>query len=115
MVLAQMCSCLLDEVACLMEAYPVAFCIADCLADSEIVSLSSVTVVSGTFEAVDGSLFKTWHCGIVRNIVDRVEKLLEATYAWQRKLETRRLLCGSEWYHHCHLREGPVSVSLCHR
>jgi hypothetical protein len=70
-MLTQMRSCLLDEVTCLVEAHSIAFRIADRFADSEIVSLSSVTVFSRAFEAVDGFLFKLWYCYTVSRTVCR--------------------------------------------
>ena len=70
-----MYSCLLDEVSCLVEAYSVAFRIADCFADGEIVSLSSVAVFSRTFEAVDGFLFELRYCNAVSCIDRKCETL----------------------------------------
>lgn len=57
-ILPQVGRCLLDEVAGLMEAYSVSFCVTHSLPNRKVVSLASVGVLCRTLQAVDAFLFE---------------------------------------------------------
>lgn len=68
-----MCSCLRDEIACLVKAYPIAFRVAHCLSNARIVGLTRVAVLCRAFEAVDSFLLKFWYCSRIRLSHDQTE------------------------------------------
>jgi hypothetical protein len=59
---SQVCSGLLDEIACLVKTYEIAFCVPYCLTDGEVIILSGVRVFGRAFKAFYRFLLKVWHC-----------------------------------------------------
>jgi hypothetical protein len=69
LILPQVRCSLLDEVAGFMEADAIPLGIAHCLADAEVIRLSSVAIPSWAFEMLNRFLFELGHYSSLASIV----------------------------------------------